>query len=182
MIGGFLYLVGVFTYNFPHPGQTPKNWRCKGSSILAFHPRPWLFMKLRRKLSLMSALLGVLLLAGCATPPMQVSPENIVRQRAKARWDALIAGDTEKAYQFLHPAYRAVRDLKFYQASVSPRAAQWTGVDVIGVECKADVCSARIRIDFKVVQGMASRGAIFDTHYDEQWIIENGSWWLYERP
>ena len=139
-------------------------------------------MKLRRKHYLMSALLGVLLLGGCASPRMQDSPENIVRQRAKARWDALIAGDTEKAYQFHQPAYRAVRDLKFYQASVSPRAAQWKGVEVIGVECKADVCSAKIRIEFMVVKGMGSRGAAFDTHFDEQWIMEKGIWWLYERP
>lgn len=138
-------------------------------------------MKLRRKFALMCLLLGVLLLAGCATPQVQGSPENIVRQRAKARWDALIAGDTEKAYQFLQPAYRAVRNLKFYQSSVARGATQWTGVDVIGVECKPDVCSARIRMDYKLALGMGS-GAAFNTHFDEQWIMEKGNWWLYERP
>lgn len=138
-------------------------------------------MKLRRKLSLMSALLGVLFLAGCAAPQVQDSPENMVRQRAKARWDALIAGDTEKAYQFLHPAYRALRDLKFYQASVSRGLAQITGVDVIRVECKTDVCTARIRMDYKFAQSGGPGGA-FDMGYDEQWTMESGNWWLYERP
>ena len=138
-------------------------------------------MKLRHKLSVMSALLGVLLLAGCATPVVQDSPETVVGQRAKARWDALLAGDTEKAYQFLHPAYRALRDLKFYQDSVSRGAAQVTDVDVIRVECKAAVCTARIRIEYKFAAGMASGGPV-DMGFDEQWILEKGGWWLYERP
>jgi len=128
----------------------------------------------------MSALLGAVFLAGCATTQVQDTPENIVRQRAKSRWDALIAGDVEKAYQFLQPSYRALVNLDSYRRTVSGGLAQKTGADVIGVECGADVCTARIRIDYKLV--IKGYGDALATHYDEKWVSEKGIWWLYERP
>jgi hypothetical protein len=137
-------------------------------------------MKVQRKISWLPALLGFVVLAGCAGTQVQDSPEDIVRQRATARWQALIAGDVEKAYQFLQPAYRAVRDLKFYRGTIAGGAAQWKDVDVIGVECKADACSARIRIGYVLLGKRYSEGLA--THYDEKWISEKGDWWLYERP
>ena len=128
----------------------------------------------------MFALLGALFLAGCATTQVQDTPENIVRQRAKARWDALVAGEKEKAYQFLSPSYRALRDFNYYQRTISGGLAQWKSADVIGVQCKPDACTARIRIEFQIL--MKGYGNALNTHYDESWILEKGDWWFYERP
>jgi len=137
-------------------------------------------MKRNRKLVLASALLGAALLAGCAAPSVQVAPEDAVRLRAKARWDALIAGEFEKAYQFLQPSYRPLRDFDSYRRTVAGGLSKWTGADVVGVECAAEACTARIRIDYQVPAMM--RGATLNTHYDEKWVSEKGNWWLYERP
>ena len=58
--------------------------------------------------------------------------------------------------------------------------AQRTGGEVTNVECKPDVCIAKIRMEFKITQ--KGYGDALVTGYDERWIMEQGSWWLYKRP
>lgn len=137
-------------------------------------------------LPLTLTLLGVATLAGCASTSQSQaspdkSPEAVVRERAKARWDALIAGDTEKAYQFLQPSYRAVRNLNFYRGTIAGGAVQWKNAEVVGVECKTEVCSATIRIEYVPVAIKAAGGVLMN-HFDEQWVSDQGAWWLYQRP
>ena len=43
-------------------------------------------------------LLAVMLLSACATTP--ASPGDIVKERAQARWDALLNGDFATAYSY----------------------------------------------------------------------------------
>lgn len=129
-----------------------------------------------RPVTLVSALLSVAAIGGCAALPSG-SPEDLVRQRATARWEALISGDLDTAYGYLAPSYRAVRDLNQFRASISG-AVQWKGINIVGVECKPEACSARVRIDYSAA-GMAG---LFNTHYDEQWVMEDGKWWLFQKP
>lgn len=116
------------------------------------------------------------LLGGCAALPV-AAPEDVVRERAEARWQALVAGDVEKAYGFLAPSYRALYDLQRYRTMIGG-GAQHQGAKVIGVECKPEVCTAKIRIDYTVPKF----AGVFNTHYDEQWIAEQGGWWFYVKP
>jgi hypothetical protein len=119
---------------------------------------------------------AVLLLTGCAVLPV-AAPEDVVRERAESRWQALIAGDIEKAYGFLAPSYRAVYDLPRYRTMIG-NAAQHQGAKVVGVECKPEVCTAKIRIEYTVPKF----SGVYSTHYDEQWIVEQGGWWVYVKP
>jgi hypothetical protein len=55
--------------------------------------------------SRIAALVGAALLAGCmASTPSRPAPEDEVRLRAQARWDAVVAHDWQKAYSFATPA------------------------------------------------------------------------------
>lgn len=126
--------------------------------------------------TLVSTLLIVSLLGGCAAMPSG-SPEDLVRQRAKARWDALVSGDLNAAYGYLTPSYRAIRDFNQFRATLSG-AVQWKGFEVVGVECKPEACSARVRIDYSA----AGMTGLFNTHYDEQWVMEDGKWWFFQKP
>jgi len=62
----------------------------------------------------------VLILA-CVTGCVIVAPQSTeeqVRQRAQARWDALVAGNVEGAYALLSPGARQARSLPAYRAMI----------------------------------------------------------------
>lgn len=122
--------------------------------------------------------------AGCAMTPVASSPEEIVTQRASAYWAAMMAGEKETAYQYLQPAYRALRDIKFFQASSGGGGAvTWVTAEVAAVECKTpELCRTEIRIGYKTPLGGVGANNVFYTHFDEQWILQDGQWWRYQKP
>jgi len=105
---------------------------------------------------------------GCATVPEQ-SPEQVVKARAQARWDALVKGDIETAYGFLGPGSRAVNSLEAYKASI--RKDFWTDAKVESVKCEGDTCEVSARIEYKF------RGSRTKTPLEETWIRQQGNWW-----
>lgn len=120
---------------------------------------------------------AALALAGCAALTPR-TPEEIVAQRVEERWDALIKGDFDKAWTYTQPAYRAIVKQADYRKSFGV-AGQWRGVQVHGVECEAERCTARIRLTTRVLtppfQGQEVAGVI-----DETWVREDGNWWYYQ--
>ena len=117
-------------------------------------------------------------LAGCASVFTPKPPEEAVRERATARWQALVAGQYDKAYQMLSPSYRGVTSQERYTAGLGG-AAVWTGAEVIRVNCEPEKCTARVRIDAKPLAGPRYDG-IISTGVDEIWVNEGGQWWLYQ--
>lgn len=116
------------------------------------------------------------------------TPEDAVRQRAAAYWEARVAGKAEAAYSFAAPSYRSVTSLdRFRNQYVGPTYV--FAVEVISVTCqeKASVCTARTRLDFRtppvLVGGRpAALPAVQSTHRDERWIMEDRNWWRYFDP
>ena len=53
---------------------------------------------------LMAGACALLLVSGCATV---VPDEDLVEQRAMARWNALLSDDLAGAYEYLSPAFRS---------------------------------------------------------------------------
>lgn len=116
------------------------------------------------------------LLAGCSSFATR-EPEVDVRERAQARWDALVTGNWEKAYSFATPAYRKAVDLFGFRGRSAP-AAKLKSADVVSAKCKDATCDVTMRIGFAPLQ----RGypETF-TDLEERWILEAGEWWRYER-
>ena len=57
----------------------------------------------------LAALLATATLALAACAGLQPkTPEDVVRERSEARWDALIKRDFDKAWEYTQPAYRAL--------------------------------------------------------------------------
>lgn len=115
-------------------------------------------------------------LAGCASFATR-EPEADVRERAQARWGALVTGDWEKAYSFATPAYRKAVDLFGFRGRSAP-AAKLKSAEVVNVKCKDATCDVTMRIGFAPLQ----RGyPETTTDLEERWILEAGEWWRYER-
>jgi len=115
---------------------------------------------------------------GCATAPSggfsaDSSKEQktaAVRERAEARWKALIKDDIEKAYGYLSPTTRDVVSLDQYKAKIARGTFREAKVD--SVECEGELCKVSIKLtyDRRRMKGMV-------TPLEETWIIERGQFW-----
>lgn len=119
-----------------------------------------------------------LLLAACATLDSK-PPADQVRQRAADRWQALVAGDLNRAYGYGTPGYRAVVSPEGFRGRIGS-GGTWVGAEIMDVNCpEAIKCIARVRIDFKPFMGRRY-GDKISTHSDETWLFEDGQWWLFQ--
>jgi len=111
---------------------------------------------------------AISLLGGCASVPERPA-EEVVKERAQARWDALVKEDYEKAYGYLGPGSRAVNSLDTYKASVN-RGFYKSG-QVEKVTCEADSCEVQVRVEY------VFKGSRVKTPLPETWIRQQGNWW-----
>jgi hypothetical protein len=125
--------------------------------------------------SLLASVLG-LTLAGCAGISVNSSDEakqRFVAERAQARWQVLMKGDVEGAYQFLSAGSKAATPLEVYKGKIRP--GMWRAAKVDKVDCKEEICKVitTITFDTRPMKGI-------QMPFDETWIIENGSaWYIY---
>jgi hypothetical protein len=118
------------------------------------------------------AVLLAVFLAGCAV--LQPDAEVTVGKRAQARWDALVAGDTKAAYEFLSPGSRAALSLADYASSI--RVGFWKSAKVDKVTCEsADRCEVAATIEYEF-QGRRTK-----TPLRETWIRDGSEWWYLQR-
>lgn len=123
-------------------------------------------------------LLASLVLAACAVVPTS-KPEDIVRQRATERWQALVAGDFSKVYAYSTPGFKAAVSADAFRLRYGQ--ASWYGAEVIKVDCPEPTqCTARVRTDFKFLLKGQSASKI-TTHVDETWLLEDGQWWMFQK-
>lgn len=118
-------------------------------------------------------------LVGCAgvSGPVK-APEEVVRERANARWQALVGGDLEKAYSYLSPATREIKSLERYESSVYG-VGRWKGASVTEVKCDPQRCEAVVEVRSLIYMRragmMETKGAVNETWlYDEK----TRNWWF----
>lgn len=115
-------------------------------------------------------------LAACASISVDSPPEakqKVVAERAQARWELLIKGDVEGAYQYLSAGSKAATPLGLYKGKIKP--GMWRGAKVDKVDCEAEICKVQMLItyDFRAARGGTMKG--IETPVPETWIIENGT-------
>jgi hypothetical protein len=120
-------------------------------------------------------------LTGCATGPGSQAPAGAapearaetVKQRALARWAALIRGDVKAAYQYLSPASRAVTSLERFQTKT---AGSFREIKLDDVRCESETCQVRLWLTFdhRVMKGIT-------TPIEETWVFDGGQAWFVYR-
>jgi hypothetical protein len=127
-----------------------------------------------------AGLIAATLLSACATgggvaadAPADVK-RAAVADRAKARWDRLIAGDLPGAYEYLSPASRATLSLDGYRAR--HKVGMYRSVKIDDVKCEGEACTVKLSLtyDFKRHKGVT-------TPLTENWIISQGQAWFVDR-
>jgi hypothetical protein len=125
------------------------------------------------------------LLAGCAGVgglSGDASPEvkrDVVAQRAKARWDRLIASDLAGAYEYMSPASRATTPLDLYKAK--HKVGLYRSVKVDDVHCEADTCTVDLSLTYDYKGKGMKEPMEITTPLTEKWIISQGQAWFVDR-
>jgi len=115
-------------------------------------------------------------LAGCAGIRVDSSPEakqQFVGERALARWQVLMKGDVDGAYQFFSAGSKVATSPEVYKSKMRP--GMWRAAKVDKVDCQGEICKVTMLItyDTRPMRGI-------QTPVEETWIIENGSaWYVY---
>lgn len=100
-----------------------------------------------------------------------------VRERAQARWEALLAGDIEKAYGFTAPSFRSAVSVQAYRARFGA-GVRWTDSQVHEIRCDdgEQRCDVTMMVDYRVPRlGVGNQRAI-----EETWLLIDGEWWLHQ--
>jgi hypothetical protein len=117
---------------------------------------------------------GSVALAGCASIVQGPAPAAVVKERAQARWNALVQGDVKAAYEYYGPGTRSTLSLAEFASGV--KIGFWKSVTVDKVECgSADRCEVFTTIEYE------HRGTKVKSPSRETWIKEGSDWWLVRR-
>lgn len=117
---------------------------------------------------LATAVVAVVLSSCAGVAPR--SAEAIVKERAQARWDALLKDDVNAAYGYLSPGSRSIISASDYAASL--RRGFWKAAVVEKVECgSAQSCDVSATIEYEFT------GRRTKTPLRETWIRDGSEWW-----
>jgi hypothetical protein len=126
--------------------------------------------------------LAILMVTGCAVSPNGDAPggsagndarRELVTQRVKARWDALIKGDLQGSYAFLSPAARGAVPFEQYERNTRKEGFRDAKID--SLTCDADACRVKLSVtyDHKLMKGIT-------TPIEETWVFDKGqAWYVY---
>ena len=134
-----------------------------------------------------TALCFAAVLSGCASSgPRQTAdgaateggvPESL-QQRAQERWQLLVAGEPDKAYEFLSPGYRSTVTKQDYGRKAHQSRIKWTAARWRDGHCaQDDACSVRMEVQYAV--SMPSAGDVpSQTLLTESWLKVDGQWYF----
>jgi hypothetical protein len=115
-----------------------------------------------------------LVLGACAVME-QVTVEEAkkeVSERAQQRWDLLMKGQVEKAYEYYSPASRSTLTLEAFRKR-SGVGRWWRSLQVHQVDCGADTCQVTMILEYDLFEIKGLKASI-----EETWVNDAGTWWL----
>ena len=110
-----------------------------------------------------------------AVPATPEARQALVRQRATARWDLLIKGDFDGAYEYMSPGSRETTSLARYKANTRHDAFRSIRMD--SVTCDGDACTVKLMLTYDHPK---MKGVV--TPVVESWIVDGAqAWYVYGR-
>ena len=134
-----------------------------------------LFMN-RRSMLVAGLCCSLVLLSACAT---KMSTENVLEERATARWETLLSGDLAGAYEYLSPGFRSSVPSLQYQRRLLLNKVKWTGAHYIESDCTETTCKVKISLDYTVYGAIPGVKSFDGTQeIEESWVKVNGTWYF----
>lgn len=136
---------------------------------------------------------SVLGLAACQTTPGKSGTEQVdskveavlstadaLKMRSQERWELIVAGKFEEAYEFLSPGYRQTKAVADYAESMANRPIRWTEGLYDDHSCSnEDVCTVKVLIKFDLDMPVANVGRVNSLDIlEEKWIRVDNQWYF----
>lgn len=120
--------------------------------------------------------------AGGLAPSAAESPEQALRGRVEARWDAVLALDFDRVYEFATPAYRQAHDLTHFKNQYASQIER-TRIEVYETAFdpeNSEAAKVVVLLYFKAEGG--APGSYFEgmSRVVETWVRQDGQWWYVE--
>jgi hypothetical protein len=141
---------------------------------------------------LLTAAIMIIALAACATAnrsqksgadaigadPDSPSTPDALERRAVERWQFLIDGQPDKAYEYLSPGFRTTVSQREYARNAFTNTIKWNSVTWRAAECAtADACEVQVLIGYSV--RMAGAGDVASINLQkENWVKVDGEWYF----
>jgi len=118
---------------------------------------------------------AIAVLAACSD---NRTPEEIVADRAQARWDAMVEGDFEKVWEFFSPGFRDQSSRSVFAVDYARRPMRWDSARVVSVDCQDRRCETETEVSYTVTGGPGTLAGMQNTRsVDNVWIEIDGQWW-----
>jgi len=108
-----------------------------------------------------------------------LTDEEQLQTRSVERWQLLIGGKADQAWEYLSPGYRSTRSREEYVVKMSGRSVTWQGAEFDSLKChvEARFCEVAVKVRFQVVSRQIGVGQIgADTYVTERWVKVGGAW------
>lgn len=134
------------------------------------------------KIRLTLAAVVAVLITACATQPRQAAApaaEIPLEERAVQRWQYLIDGKPELAWDMLTPGVRSAKSREKYAEEMADRAVRWTKVTYRDKECEQpDSCKVLVDVEYRVVLPVTRVGEMtVPSTLEERWLRLDGQWY-----
>ncbi len=106
--------------------------------------------------------------------------EKPIEESAVDRWQAIIDGDYETAYDYLVPSYQEIETLQSYSIRLETAKihTQWKKAEFVSKDCEKEVCDVTLKIHFEYSFPRKSMGKTeMFSRLHEKWLNKDGSWY-----
>lgn len=134
-------------------------------------------IKRKAQITMLAALAAVFM-AGCASTGGGSGGTSALVERAEARWDAVLGGDFERAYQYYSPGYRSSHTRGDFEVTMRLRKVQYREAEYAEHACEGDRCDLKFNVKYRIaspVPGLDKWEG--NTIIDETWIRTGDEWW-----
>jgi hypothetical protein len=129
-----------------------------------------------RAVALVALSAVVAMAGGCATTSTKRG--QAVEDRASKRWELLIAGKADEAYEILTAGYRSTHPKDVYVAAKTHTAITWKAAKYVDKQCESEeVCTVRILLTYSLsMHAGMPKPVEASTYESEKWIKSGGQW------
>lgn len=124
------------------------------------------------------SLLALVFLAGCATTTGGGGGGSLGK-RAQERWDALLAGDFDTAYEYYSPGFRSSHSRGDFEVMMRLRKVQFTDAKYADQDCEGDRCTVTFDVGYRIASPVPGLDTWESTQkLEETWVRTQGQWWF----
>ena len=120
-----------------------------------------------------------LVFASCALHN-NIAPEDALRVRVQAYWDARVEGSAEKAYQLLEPDARQRVGLGTYAHRAGQSEILSYEIEKIDLDMQTESAVVQVKRSFRIKPGAVPIRIDQDLEQTgrEQWVLVDGQWYM----